>query len=76
MEFDCWLALSSVGCICRLFFHCFDFLSFLCVFSFLFVSFPGTEVKPGKPFTQKFDDFKGRLHVSLVMITNSTLCSL
>lgn len=32
-------------------------------------------MKPGKPFTQKFDDFKGRLHVSLVMITIFTLCS-
>lgn len=32
------------------------------------MAFWGTEVKPGKPFTQKFDDFKGRLHVSLATL--------
>ncbi|XP_022151769.1 peptidyl-prolyl cis-trans isomerase FKBP43 isoform X2 [Momordica charantia] len=32
------------------------------------MAFWGTEVKPGKPFTQKFDYFKGRLHVSLATL--------
>ncbi|XP_054779874.1 peptidyl-prolyl cis-trans isomerase FKBP43-like isoform X2 [Prosopis cineraria] len=32
------------------------------------MAFWGVEVKPGKSFTHKFDDFKGRLHVSMATL--------
>lgn len=33
----------------------------------------GIEVKPGKPFTHKFDDLRGRLHVSMVTLFTQNL---
>ncbi|PON31586.1 hypothetical protein TorRG33x02_357450, partial [Trema orientale] len=32
------------------------------------MAFWGIEVKPGKPFTHKFDDLRGRLHVSMASL--------